>query len=203
MKAEKFLRENSKPYSEILSIDLRDGDSEFFKWFLASILYSKPIREETASYTYRLFEKNGLTTPQLILKAGWDRLVGVLDEGGYTRYDFSTADRLIDICETLIKHYNGSLNFLYKESSGSIDLERRLEELGKGIGPVTISVFLRDMRLVWREADPAPTPKVRAAMKALRISNLKEYAKKEGMGLVELDTALHRYYNKYLRKKNI
>jgi endonuclease III len=188
-----FARENGKPYSEMLSISLGDGDPAYFKWFLASILYSKPIRETNATKTYRLFEHCGLADPRSIIKAGWDRLVEVLDEGGYTRYDFSTADRLLEICRNLIAHYNASLDLLHQRSSDSRDLERRLMELGKGVGPVTVSVFLRDMRRVWSKADPLPTPKVRVAMSALGISDLKEFAKREGLDLVELETALHRY----------
>jgi len=196
-----FVRENGKPYSEMLSINLGDGDPAYFKWFLASILYSKPIRETSATKTYRLFECYGLTDPRSIVKAGWDRLVKVLDEGGYTRYDFSTADRLLEICRNLIAHYNASLDLLHQRSSGSRDLERRLMDLGKGIGPVTVSVFLRDMRRVWSKADPSPTPKVKMAMSALGISDLKEFARREGLGLIELETALHRYFRLFIKTK--
>jgi endonuclease III len=194
-----FVRKNGKPYSETLSIDLREGDPAYFRWFLASILYSKPIRETSATKTYRLFEHYGLADPKSIVKAGWDRLVEVLDEGGYTRYDFSTADRLLEICKNLIAHYNASLDLLHQRSSDGRDLERRLIKLGKGIGPVTISVFLRDMRRVWPKADPSPTPKVKVAMSALGIGDLKEFTRREGLDLVELETALHRYSKLYLR----
>lgn len=195
-----FVRENGKPYSEMLSINLGEGDPAYFRWFLASILYSKPIRETSATKTYRLFKQYGLANPRSIVKAGWDRLVEVLDEGGYTRYDFSTADRLLEICRNLIAHYNASLDFLH-QSSDSRDLERRLMELGKGIGPVTVSVFLRDMRRVWSKADPSPTPKVKMTMSALGISDLKEFAKREGLDLVELETALHRYFRLFIKTK--
>jgi endonuclease III len=194
-----FVRENGKPYSEMLSIELGEGDPAHFRWFLASILYSKPIRETSATKTYRLFEHYGLVDPRSIVKAGWDRLVEVLDEGGYTRYDFSTADRLLDICRNLIAHYNASLDLLHKRSSDSRDLEKRLMELGKGIGAVTVSVFLRDMRRVWSKADPSPTPKVRMAMSDLGIGDLKEFAKREGLDLVELETALHRYSRLFIK----
>jgi len=194
-----FVSENGKPYSETLSIDLKEGDPAYFRWFLASILYSKPIRETSATKTYKLFEHYGLADPKSIVKAGWDRLVKVLDEGGYTRYDFSTADRLHEICRNLIAHYDASLDLLHQRSSDSRDLERRLMELGKGIGPVTVSVFLRDMRRVWSKADPSPTPKVRVAMADLGISDLKEFARREGLDLVELETALHRYSKLYPR----
>ncbi len=181
-----------EPYSEMLSIDLEEGDPAYVKWFLASFLYSKPIREESATKTYKLFEANGLTSAASIVSAGWDRLVSMLDKGGYTRYDYSTADRLLEIFGSLQKDYGGSLSRLYRESRGEKDLEMKLKALGKGIGPVTISVFLRDMRHVWPKADPEPTPKIKAVMSSLGIRDLKQYSKERGVDIVRLETALHR-----------
>jgi endonuclease III len=188
----RFVKENGRPYSDYLSIGLR-GDPDYFRWFLASLLYSKPIREKTATKTFLLFELYGMADPRAILSAGWDRIVEVLDEGGYTRYDFSTADRLLAISKKLVDNYGGSLEQLHNKASDPMDLEKRLRELGKGIGPTTVSVFLRDMRKVWSKADPKPTEKVKRAMSQLGISDLKELSEKEGLNLVELDTALHRY----------
>jgi len=42
-----------------------------------------------------------VTSPDAILEAGWDRLVEVLDSGGYTIYDFSTATNLLGIAKNL------------------------------------------------------------------------------------------------------
>ncbi len=95
MDVNKLIQEYGEPYSKALGIDLKKGDQAYTKWFLASILYAKPIREESATKTYRTFEANGLTSACAIMDAGWDRLVELLDKGGYTRYDFSTADRLL------------------------------------------------------------------------------------------------------------
>jgi hypothetical protein len=181
-----------EPYSEMLSIDLGKGDPEYLKWFLASFLYSKPIREESATKTYRLFEANGLTTADSIVSTGWDGLVSLLDKGGYTRYDFSTADRLLEIFGNLQKDYGGSLSRLYRESRNEKDLEMKLSGLGKGIGPVTISVFLRDMRHVWPRADPEPTSKIKQVMSSLGIEDIKKYAQEHEMDIVRLETALHR-----------
>jgi hypothetical protein len=127
--------------------------------------------------------------------------VGVLDRGGYTRYDFSTADRLLEISKNLMERYHGSLDHLYRGAANSVDLEKRLMELGKGIGPVTVSIFLRDMRRVWPNADPAPTPKVKDAMTALCIGDLNLVARRLRSDRVQLETALHRYYNEVLRAK--
>ncbi len=189
----KLVGDCGEPYSKMLGIDLERGDPAYVKWLLASILYAKPIREESATKTYKAFESAGLADARSIVEAGWDRLVAVLDEGGYARYDYSTADRLLDIFGRLLSEYGGSLRRLYEASKGSDDLERRIMGLGKGIGPVTVSVFLRDMQRVWPKARPALTPRIKKAADALGIRDARAYAVEHGLDIVELETALHRY----------
>ena len=72
-----------------MGIDLRSRrKEEVAKWFLASILYSKPIRESSATNTYEVSAAEGVLSPARIVETGWEGLVSLLDEGGYTRYDF-------------------------------------------------------------------------------------------------------------------
>ena len=155
-------------YSEELCLDLtRSGDR--FKWFLASILFAKRISAEVAKKTYRRFEEEGLNTPESILAAGWDRLVQVLDSGGYVRYDFSTASNLLRIMGELKEKY-GDLEGLHRESKSPIDLERRLREF-KGVGPVGVNIFLRELRGIWEKAKPKPS---RMAIKTGQRIGLKD-----------------------------
>jgi endonuclease III len=142
-------------YSNELDLDLSKADDRF-KWFLASVLFAKRISAETAKETYRCFEQEDLTSVDAILEAGWDRLVEVLDSGGYTRYDFSTATNILGIAEMLKEKY-GDLERLHSESSSPADLERRLQEF-KGVGPVCVSIFLRELRGIWEKAKPKPSP---------------------------------------------
>jgi endonuclease III len=142
-------------YSKELGLDLSKAEDRF-KWFLASILFAKRISAETAKETYLYFEQEDLTSPDAILEAGWDRLVEVLDSGGYTRYDFSTATNLLGIAKMLKEKY-GDLERLHAESSSPADLERRLQEF-KGVGPVGINIFLRELRGIWEKAKPTPSP---------------------------------------------
>lgn len=196
-----FVRKYGEPYSKLLGIRLQDGnDKEITKWFLAAILYSKPIRESSATNTYRCFEEHGALTPKQIVDTGWDGLVSILDEGGYTRYDFSTADKLLEVFGNLQKKYGGKLSRLYEMSGDGKDLERRLKSLGKGIGDTTVSIFLRDMREVWPKADPAPSPLVRMAMQRLGIRDLKTMAESTGVSVVRLETALVRLAKDFLKK---
>lgn len=57
MKLRTFVKRYGQPFSEMLGIDLKSRRAEeITKWFLASILYSKPIRESSATTTYMVFE---------------------------------------------------------------------------------------------------------------------------------------------------
>lgn len=141
-------------YSSELGLDLNRSEDRF-KWFLVSILFSKRISANIAKKTYHRFEKEGLTTPEKILEAGWDRLVEVLDSGGYARYDFSTATNLLKTMEELKARY-GNIDELHCVSSSLQDLERRLQEF-HGVGPVCVNIFLRELRGVWKKARSNPS----------------------------------------------
>ena len=157
-------------YSDILGINLKTkNDREIFKWFLASLLFGAPINETSVIRTYKCFESHEVLTPEKILETGWDGLVKILDEGSYTRYDFKTGDKLLEVMKGLLTEYEGSLNLLHQQSSDPEDLEKRLKELGKGIGDATVSIFLRELRSIWKKADPKPTPLVMPATRNLGI----------------------------------
>lgn len=140
------MKKEKRIYSKDLGIDLKSGkEKELFKWFLACILFGKPIQQEVAKRAYFEFEKAGLLSPEKILDAGWDRLVEVLDKGHYVRYDFSTATKLLEICKELKEKY-GSVSNMIKSSKSKKELAKKLQEF-KGIGPVTARIFLREINL--------------------------------------------------------
>lgn len=202
-------------YSELLDINLTKGkDEEIFKWFFASILFGAPITETSVIKTYKCFQKYDVLTPQRILQTGWDGLVKILDEGSYTRYDFKTADKLLEVMKNLIQKYNGSLTLLYNKASDMQDLENRLKDLGKGIGNVTVNIFLRELRDIWDKVEPEPTNLVLLAAKNLGIIK-KEAGEKalkqlmdfwlknevEGKSFVNFETALLRLGKDFCRKR--
>ena len=76
-------------------------------------------------------------------------------QGGYIRYDFKTATMLLEVMEALQERYGGDLNLLHSQAADARDLEARLEEF-KGIGPVTVNIFLRELRGIWPKAQPLP-----------------------------------------------
>jgi len=209
---EKFGRK----YSDILGINLETKDDvEIFKWFLASVLFGAPINETSVIRTYKCFERYGVLTPKKILETGWDGLVKILDEGGYTRYDFKTSDKLLEVMGNLLKKYEGSLNLIHEQASDPYDLEKRLKDLGKGVGDVTVSIFLRELRDLWKKADSKPTPLVILAAKNLGIVKeerpekalveLEEFWRKNkvaGKTFVNFETALLRLGKNFCRKRN-
>lgn len=183
-------------YSKELGIELKkNSDDELFKWFLASILFGARITESIAKNTYRAFERYNLLEPQKILDAGWDFLVNpIMREGGYVRYDFKTSTKILKICETLIREYAGSLKKLHEESKDAKDLEKRLLNF-YGIGPVTVNIFLRELRPYWKKADPEPLLRVSKIAQKLGIS-LDEYNRKR-LTFIRIEAGLIR-----LRRSN-
>ena len=142
--------EQKKIYAKDLGIDLASKqETEYFKWFLASLLFGKPIQQEVAKRTYFEFVKEGLVTPEAIRQAGWDKLVEVLDRGHYVRYDFSTATKLLDVSKALQETY-GTITELLKQAHSIEDLSSRLQAF-KGIGPKTADIFLRDIKPIFSQ----------------------------------------------------
>ncbi|WP_119632672.1 HhH-GDP family DNA glycosylase [Methylocaldum marinum] len=155
-------------FSAELGIDVAElDDGELFKWLLAAVLFGARISERLAARTYRAFAERKLATPEAIIECGWNGLVAILDSGGYTRYDFKTATKLLNLSRSLLENYQGSLNRLHAEAESAEDLERRLIALAKGIGPTTVNIFLRELRGVWAKAAPALSELATDAAKTL------------------------------------
>jgi endonuclease III len=159
-------------YSEELGLNLTRPEDRF-KWFLASILFAKRISADIAKRTYNRFEEEELTTPDIILAAGWDRLVQVLDSGGYVRYDFSTATNLLRIMERLKEKYE-DLEGLHRGSTNPEDLEKRLKEFS-GVGPVGVNIFLRELRDIWEKAKPKPSKMAVKVAQRIGLEKIEPY----------------------------
>jgi endonuclease III len=153
-------------YSQELGLDLA-REQHRFKWFLASILFVGGTSPQIAKKTYRQFEKEGIVTPESIIEAGWDRLVEVLDAGGYVVYDFATASKLLEIASRLKEKY-GSLENLYVQAKNDKDLEKKLQEF-KGVGPTTVNTFLRELKGTWEKARPSLSPVAREVASRLGL----------------------------------
>jgi hypothetical protein len=152
-----------------LGLDLKSGPPARQLWFLAAIFYGARISGVLAARTFRVFAAAGVSGPEAILAQGWDNLVVLLDRGGYARYDFKTATKLLRGMESLRDRYQGSLERLHEAAADASDLERRLLELASGLGPATVNIFLRELRGVWPKADPPLSPLAQAAAEHLDL----------------------------------
>jgi 3-methyladenine DNA glycosylase/8-oxoguanine DNA glycosylase len=155
---------------------------------LASVLFGKRISFRIAAKTYEQFKSCNVLTPKAIANTGWDGLVQILDDGGYVRYDFSTASKLLNLIKELQQRY-GTLTELHKRAKNPKDLESKLMQF-KGVGPVTANIFLRELRAVWKKADPEPLDLVKQEAAKFRIDLNKFNRKTERF--IKLEAALIR-----------
>jgi endonuclease III len=160
-----------KTYSEELGLDLNKPEDRF-KWFLASILFAKRISSKIAKKTFKRLQEEGLVTPEAVLNAGWDRLVEVLDSGGYVRYDFSTATNLLDVSKKLLEEF-GSIDEVHNRAKSSRHLEELLAGF-RGVGPAGVNIFLRELRGIWSKADPEPSKLAVETARRLGVKRIRE-----------------------------
>jgi len=139
-------------FSTELGIDLGKGERELTRWFLAAMLFGTRISATIAMRTFSVLDKAGVTMASA-RHASWDALVELLDAGGYTRYDYRTATRLQELSEVLDTRYGGRVSAIAHRARTPAELEGALDAL-PGWGPVTVGVFLRELRGVWDLADP-------------------------------------------------
>jgi len=124
-------------------LDVMSGDDELFCWFLLVYLFGKPIQASVAAQTWKLFMDRKLDTPWAILNLSHRRLVTLLDEGKYKRYDETTARGLHICMKQLIRDYDGSLMMMVDNALNEDELSKRLQAL-YGVGPKTAEIFMRE-----------------------------------------------------------
>lgn len=129
--------------AEELGLDATLGDSDLFGWFLAAYLFGKPIQSSVAVNTWHVFMHRGMDSPWAIAQAPRRKLVQLLDEGKYTRYDEVMARALQTCMQQLITMYEGSLQLMFELSENEDEFSKRLQEL-YGVGPKTAEIFMRE-----------------------------------------------------------
>lgn len=128
-----------------LGFEVRPGDEgSLFKWFLASFLFGNRISQAIAARAWHVIvHEHGCDTPARLCASSHAQLVHMLGEGGYRRYDDSTATRLSLLCRSLVDDYGGRILGIAAAASEREDFERRLLSF-KGVGPVTLAIFMRE-----------------------------------------------------------
>ena len=124
-------------------LDVLSSDTDMFRWFLLCYLFGKPIQSGVAVTTWKLFIEKKLDTPWAIVEAGDYKLVHVLHEGGYTRYQHVAAHGLQVCMERLIREYEGSLLYMLDSSQDEEEFSKRLQKL-YGVGPKIAEIFTKE-----------------------------------------------------------
>jgi hypothetical protein len=140
-------------FSTGLGIDVGAGDAEVERWFLAATLFGARILASVAERTFRVLSGAGLARVGQVRHMPQADLIACLDEGGYARYDFRTAVRLQALSEVLGERYDGQAAVIGQRFTTYPELRQALDVL-PGWGPVTIQLFLRELRGVWPGAQP-------------------------------------------------
>jgi hypothetical protein len=188
-------------YSLELGIDVDCGGEEVERWALLATLFGNRIPAGVAIRTYRTLAQAGVRTIGEAGGRSWEQLVALLDAGGYVRYDFRTATRLLDLAAALRSSGDGIIA-IGKDLRQPEELMAALDAL-PGWGPVTVRLFLRELRGVWPGAQPPPDPHaleaaahlgfaLRARSSTDALAALGQLAKAARLDVRDLETALVR-----------
>ncbi len=156
-------------FSTELGIDIDAGDAEVERWFLAATLFGTRISAAVAERAFAVLNEAGLTRIGQARHVPSEDLVELLDAGGYARYDFRTASRLQALSEIIDVRYDGQAAVIGRRHRDYPALRAALIVL-PGWGPVTVQLFLRELRGVWPGAQPPLDP--RAAFGARHLGFL-------------------------------
>lgn len=149
-------------YSAELGIDVDAGEAEIERWFLAATLFGARISARVAERTFGVLAAAGLARIGQLRHVPSGDLIAMLDAGGYGRYDVRTATRLLELAEIVNERYDGRVAVIGRRFAAYPGLRAALDAL-PGWGPVTVRLFLRELRGVWPGADPPPDERALAA----------------------------------------
>ncbi|MFJ9416538.1 MULTISPECIES: endonuclease [unclassified Streptomyces] len=154
-----LLDRHGETYAEQCGITVRNTPQPLYQLLVLADLLSTRIRASVAVASARALFDAGMGTARRMLDATWQQRVDALGEGGYRRYDESTATRLGEGASLLLDKYGGDLRRMRQAADGDAGaLRRALEEL-PGVGPTGSAIFLREVQGVWTEFAPFLDPK--------------------------------------------
>ena len=162
-------------YSTELGIDVDRGDDQVERWFLAATLFGTRISAAIARRAFLVLDRAGITRVGRARDVSWDELVALLDEGGYARYDFRTATRLQTLAGALDSRCGGHVAAIGRNFPDYTGLRDALDAL-PGWGPVTVGLFLRELRGIWPGATPPLDDRAADAARHLHLTRARAAA---------------------------
>jgi hypothetical protein len=185
-------------YSAGLGIDVDAGDAEVERRFVAATLFGARISARVAERAFGVLAAAGLARIGQLRHVPTSDLVGMPDAGGYARYDFRTAARLLELCEIVDERYDGQAAVIGRSFAAYPKLYAALDAL-PGWGPVTIRLLLRELRGVRPGADPPLDERAVTAARHLALTSARSgmkglagLARACGLGVRDLETGLVR-----------
>ena len=161
---------HGRTFADEMGITLTSSDpAALFQLLVGSSLMSARISTDLALSAARALFDHGMTSAQAMADATWQERVDALVEGGYRRYDESTASYLGDTAHLLLGRYDGDLRQLREEAERDVGRERTLLKECKGIGDVGVDIFVREVQAVWRELRPFADDKALGAARRLGL----------------------------------
>lgn len=157
-------------YSVELGIDVQAGDAQIERWFLAATLFGTRITAQTAERTYRVLTSAGLVRVGQARHIPRGTFIGYLDQGGYARCDGQKVARPQALSEIIGERYDGQAALIGQQHTSYPALRAALGVL-PGWGPVTIQLFLRELRGVWPGPQPPLDPRAEYAARHLGLTS--------------------------------
>jgi endonuclease III len=119
-------------------------DQGLFDWFLASLLFGRPVPQKAAASAFQKFKQDGWDSPDRFTADDHNPLWHELWEGDYHRMSSVMSEELRDVMRALIADYDGSVARLVRTASSREDVSQRLQRF-KGVGPKTAEIFMREV----------------------------------------------------------
>lgn len=138
--------------SAAMGIDVDAGDAEVERWFLAVTLLGPHVTASVARRRLSVLEDAGIHRIADVAGRPAGQLVPLLDAGGAARHVVQAAARLHALADQVARD-GGAVATLGMQCTTADALADALDAL-PGWGPVTVGLFLRELRGVWPGACP-------------------------------------------------
>jgi hypothetical protein len=126
-----------------LQLDTRT-EKGLFGWFLASLLFGRPVSQKLAALSWQRFIDDGWTTPQHFVGTEAHDLWNELWRANYHRLGSVMHEELGAAMSFLIEQHHGSALSLVTSSPTAAELSTHMQTV-KGIGPKTAEIFLQEV----------------------------------------------------------
>jgi endonuclease III len=144
-----LLAEAGRTYAEEAGIRLKDQPAALYKLLVLANLLSARIGADIAVAAARELFAAGAGTARGTTRMSWQDRIDALGRGHYVRYDESTATRLGDMAEQILRDYDGDLRKLPSRAERDVGRAKELLRKFPGIGPTGADIFCREAQAVW------------------------------------------------------